>query len=481
MIASLRHLNLPRLLMSLIILLMFIVGCGPPPPKQPLVGAYYYLWFPRNFWKMGYLRRYLKPPQSPVLGSYNSSDPETAERHIAWCSRYGIDFLAIDWWPNYPQRNKPLEDGFLQASNIQDIKWCIFYETPSLGVDNAGGTIIWDEKKTARLVADLLKFASTYFNHPSYLKIDGRPVIFLYVTRIFWGDTAAVLKKVRAELRKKGVDPFIIGDEVFWMATVDIDGEGSLVEWTDSPQSSRIKLFDAITPYNMYETLKREHAGYGAESRYLSEVDEKFAEYRAACGDDVVFIPNVIPGYNDRPLRIRRDHYVIPRLWEKDGAPGSLFSVLFDRLGLKYADPDLPIIMITSWNEWNEDTAIEPLTPAPPTTRDISKSGTLFTEGYPYSGFGETYLRIIRDKVVAVSGRVMDKSGKPAPGILVEGWLEGKLVASDTTDSAGYYRLSRLMMGEGEYRVGIPGLRSLCRTVAVAGDRTTGNVNFVLK
>ncbi|MDP8213959.1 MAG: glycoside hydrolase family 99-like domain-containing protein [Candidatus Euphemobacter frigidus] len=480
MITSLRHLSFLSLATSLTMLVLFSVGCGPPPPKQPLVGAYYYLWFPRNFRKMGYLRGYLKPPQSPVLGSYNSSDPEAAERHIAWCSRYGIDFLAIDWWPNFPQRNKSLDDGFLQAPNIQDIKWCIFYETQSLGVNRAGGTINWNEKKTARLVADLLKFAATYFNHPSYLKIDGRPVIFLYVTRTFRGDTAAVLKKVRVELGKQGIDPFIIGDEVFWEVTVDGGGEDSFVEWTDTPQRSRIKLFDAVTPYNMYETRKRGHAGYGAESRYLSEVDEKFAEYREACGDDVVFIPNVIPGYNDRPLRLRRDHYVIPRLWKKDGAPGSLFSVLFDRLGLKYADPDLPIIMITSWNEWNEDTAIEPLTPAPPTTRDISKSGTRFTEGYPYSGFGETYLRIIRDKVVAVSGRVMDEKGNPVPGVAVEGRSEGRVVASDRTDAVGYYRLPRMARGEGEYRVGLKG-RNSRRLVTLHKNRATIGINFILR
>jgi hypothetical protein len=39
------------------------------------------------------------------------------------------------------------------------------------------------------------------------------------------------------------------------------------------------------------------------------------------------------------------------------------------------ADPRLHAILITSWNEWNEDTAIEPLSPAPPTADDASRDG----------------------------------------------------------------------------------------------------------
>ena len=53
--------------------------------------------------------------------------------------------------------------------------------------------------------------------------------------------------------------------------------------------------------------------------------------------------------------------------------------------------------MITSWNEWNEDTAIEPVAAAPATTND--RRGGFFTQGYPYEGYGTTYLDIVRDKL----------------------------------------------------------------------------------
>ena len=82
---------------------------GPPPivqDDQILVGAHYHVWYARNF-SQGTLRDRLDPPQQPVLGRYDSTDPTTAEQHIAWCSQYGIDFLTLDWWPNRPSQAPP--------------------------------------------------------------------------------------------------------------------------------------------------------------------------------------------------------------------------------------------------------------------------------------------------------------------------------------------------------------------------------------
>ncbi len=456
----------------------FAPGCGErPPPRRCLVGAYFYLWYPTHFQKNRHLRRFLDPPQTPVLGIYRSWEPETAERQIAWCSRFGIDFLAVSWWPNRPALDRVLREGLLRAKNLEDIRWCVFYETQNLGLDRSSGTIIWTEERADRFLADLHYFADDYFPHPSYLKVDGRPVLILYLTRNFHGSGAEVLTRARAEMKERGFDLFIIGDEVFWeVAAAPSDGTAPPA-WTETPQRRRIELFDAITAYNMYESRKPEHQGYGKESRYLSEVEEKYAQYREAAGERVVFIPNLIPGYNDRPYRIKRDHYVIPRRWTAGAPEGSFFSILFDRLGMQFADPKLPIIMITSFNEWIEDTAVEPLREALPTDRDISPDGDLFTRGFFYSGFGETYLEIIRDKVAAVSGRVTDGDGNPRAGVRVEGWEGKELRGAARTDTAGYYRLSRFGMGPGDYRVGIRG-GEVWRKVVVNPERTETGIDF---
>jgi glycoprotein endo-alpha-1,2-mannosidase len=88
---------------------------------------------------------------------------------------------------------------------------------------------------------------------------------------------------------------------------------------------------------------------------------------------------------------------VIPRQWEPGAAEGSFFAESLERIAKPLVDPDLQMVLITSWNEWNEDTAIEPAAPAPATTRD--RDGEVFTQGYAYEGFGKTYLEILRSRL----------------------------------------------------------------------------------
>ena len=129
--------------LNILILLLCLIfgGCKPTEaPQKPaetsstpgyLTGAYYNIWYPDAF-RNKYLRKKLSPPQQPVLGEYNSEDVTVAERHIAWASRYGVDFFCIDFWPGWSYIEDRI-DVFLGAKNIEDIQFCIFYETQALG------------------------------------------------------------------------------------------------------------------------------------------------------------------------------------------------------------------------------------------------------------------------------------------------------------------------------------------------------------
>ncbi|KMY68290.1 hypothetical protein AAU61_00860 [Desulfocarbo indianensis] len=452
--------------------LMFLAGLGlalclaacqsQPPVVQNdryLVGAYYYLWYPQNF-SQGWLRAKLDPPQEPVLGLYSSDDPQVAEQHIAWCSRYGVDFLALGWWPSRPRQNRAMYQGFLKAKNLGDIKFCVFYETQDLGFDPVLGITLMTREKMDRLVADVRQVAQTFFNHPSYLKVAGRPVMIFYLTRSVYVNYQEAFTRLRQALRDDGFDPFIIGDEIFWKV---IEAKGSWAESepkikpTDStqPQVDRARLFDAVTAYNMYEGGKGHHAGYASQSGHMAEVAAKYRLYRDALQGQAAFVPNILPGYNDRGVRLGVNHYAIPRQWAPGAPQGSFFRESFQRLAFPLVDPTLNMIMITTFNEWNEDTSIEPLRPAPPTNRDQSASQRDYTQGFAYAGYGLAYLETLRDQVIAAAGRVVRPDGAPAAGALVKAWREGREVGRDLSDSAGYYTLSRLRMPPGDYEVGL--------------------------
>lgn len=476
------------LLAGLLIAAFFLAGGSDNKTVKGdryLVGAYYYSWYPSNFGQ-GYLRGKLKPPQVPVLGHYHSEDVKLIEQHIAWCSRYGIDFLAIDWWPSTVKRNEKFTKAFLQAENLKDIKFCIFYETWELGFNTKYGATIFDQKNTQKLISDITSLADKFFNHPGYLKVQGRPVIMFYLTRTFHGDYFQAFRKLREALKKKGYDPYFIADEVFWGVMSE---EGSDVEPIEKgqkrrlpysvpkPQMERIKLFDAVTAYNMYDDSNRKHAGYGATSTYAPDIEKVFAKYKDALKDtEVKFVPNVLPGYNDRGVRHVVNHYVIPRQWAKGDYDGSFLAQSFDRLAFPYTDPELNMILLTSWNEWNEDTQIEPVRPAP----EAGPQNKYWTEGFRFIGYGDTYLKVLRDKVVAVSGRVTDGKGMPVQGVKVCAYNGEQVLTTDETNKQGYFSLSRLRMSPGNYEVG-PVKAKKRRQVEVEKSRTSTGVDFVLQ
>lgn len=437
-----------------------LAACGqsrekPGPVLQNdryLVGATYYIWYPLNFY-FGFMRGALKPPQSPSMGLYDSSDPKVAERHIAWCSRYGIDFLAVSWWPNKPEINPAIDKGLLKARNLKDIKFCIFYETWGVGWVDEKGATIFDQAAIDKLNANMDLIADKYFDNPSYLKINGRPVVFLYLTRTLAGDYEKAFTDLRARLKAKGHDVYFIADEIYWSVMSTRQSEQPKPFLEPKPQPERIKLFDALTSYNMYLSSRKDHGGYGAKSNWVRDVGKIYRQYFDLCGPNTNFVPNILPGYNDRGCRLPMQQFVIPRQWDKGAPEGSFLAQSFDKLALPFVDPRLNMIMITSFNEWNEDTAIEPTIDAPPTNHDISDSGHGFTDGYEYYGYGTKMLEVVRDKVCSVSGRVTDQAGNPLWGAEVTASQNGKTIAKTTTDCEGYYTFSRLLMPPGQYEV----------------------------
>ena len=261
------------------------------------------------------------------------------------------------------------------------------------------------------MIADFEKIATRCFSHPSYLRLRGRPVVVLYLTRTFSGAFAQAIARLRSAMLARGYDLFLIGDEVFWKVSPVVQPGKTPFPLVETPQPARFRLFDAITSYNMYENGTASQKGYAAHSTYVSDVAAKYSEYISASAGMVYFVPQIIPGYNDRGVRIAANHYAIPREWSEGAGEASLFAKLFDLTAFRFVDPRLNMILITSWNEWNEDTAIEPLKPSGPTRTDTSPSGNEYTQGYPYSGHGLRYLETLRNKVLALCGTVRQGRG----------------------------------------------------------------------
>jgi glycoprotein endo-alpha-1,2-mannosidase len=347
----------------------------------PLVGAYYYPWYgayPGGHSWNDNLRAKLIPQQPPALGYYSSRSSAIIQGQIDQSHRGNISFWATSWWGPSSAEDTTIRNNILPNPRAGELQYAIHYEsTGRLGT--------FDNPTFSNLVPDFQYLAQNYFSNPNYLRINGRPAVFLYLTRAYFNtqsgrDAVANLRQTMTS--QFGVDPYLIGDDVF-------PGQTNV---------SRASLWDAITDFDVYGSALQANGSTMAAVNSLAS-QFQFAR-QVAQSAHVGFIPAVSPGFNDSA--VRSGHPAAPRyLTDIAGAmEGSLFSAELTQAVLPNLDPTANnILMVSTFNEWHEDTQIEPTVVANPTTTDSSGLGT-YTQGYSYSGYGNLYLDLLHAATV---------------------------------------------------------------------------------
>jgi glycoprotein endo-alpha-1,2-mannosidase len=208
--------------------------------------------------------------------------------------------------------------------------------------------------------------------------------VYIYVTRIWRGEYARAIASLRATIKSRyGYDLYLVGDEV---------------DWDGSPNADRIRLFDAITAYTMYSDLQT--PGWPDNTGFLAGVRDRYSRFKAvADANGVRFIPNVLPAFNDRGVRLAAGHYALPHE-VRPGIDGS-YSLFEQFLGVAadFLNPQLPTLTVTSWNEWHEDTQIEPTAAAAPSSMPVE-----YTQGYAYHSYGFKLLELLQRFAAAHGG-----------------------------------------------------------------------------
>jgi hypothetical protein len=143
---------------------------GPPPdtsqPSLPLRLAFYYGWFPEVWFDTATFpfSRYDPLPG----GYYDSADARLLSTQIA-AMQYGKIGAGIwSWWG----RGTPTDLRFpvaLAMARQTSFRWAVYYEPEGYG-----------DPSPPQIRSDLEYIRDTYASNPSYLRIDGRFVVFAY-------------------------------------------------------------------------------------------------------------------------------------------------------------------------------------------------------------------------------------------------------------------------------------------------------------
>jgi len=246
----------------------------------------------------------------PILGAYDSHDPNVLDQHCRWAESAGIDTFIVSWWGHGHYTDQAM-DEILNSCQRHGLRACIYYEA------------VPKPQSSVTAADDIIKVLNKYGKHPAHLKINGRPVVFVYGRALGqlgltgWREVIGIVNNQC----KEGVTA--IGDQF------SNDAAG---------------VFDGVHTYSTAGSMRGMSPAdvrKWAAGKYQSWV-------QLADGAGKISAVTVIPGYDD--TKIRKPGLVVGR-YETE-----LYRVQWEE-AIK-ADPDW--ILITSFNEWHEGSEIEP-------------------------------------------------------------------------------------------------------------------------
>ncbi|CAJ1940024.1 unnamed protein product [Cylindrotheca closterium] len=377
-------------------------------PGQLVVGAYYYPWHADDFHRGdGYLREHLTPSQLPDLGEYDDREDHVLHMHLRWSRQANINLWITSWWRPDGRTDNTLRTHVLQHDKLQNHQIAIFYETQARIRKSENYTL-------QRVATDMQHLCEHYLDHPNYYTLEdsvsgARPVLFVYLTRSLakQGVFEEAIDLMRQSIRDAcGKEVYLIGDQVF--------GKASNKEFDTNPlHYVPLQKLDAVTNYDVYGSMGQVNGGRGGilsktQVRNYYEVEQAMWKEQAE-KHNCQYVPSVSAGYNDLGVRPENKNRPLSRTLVGMGQ-GSLLEESLKR-AIPLADVSNlasrtvethRLLVVNSFNEWHEDTQIEP-------TKGVATSLPInYTYGLLYEGYGDRYLEILRKGTEAEIDGLLD-------------------------------------------------------------------------
>ncbi len=308
-------------------------------------------------------------PRRPVWGYVNEADRYVMEMQIAAAADHGVNVFIYDWYwyDGMPYLEACLNDGYLKARNNDRVKFYLMWANHDVNLmwdrrnsDDAASkknkATIWrgavdrpEFEKIAR------RWITTYFSHPSYYKIGGKPVFMIYdLNQLIEGlggvdATEQAIAWFRDEVKKAGHPGLELQLSMRKHREKSLSGIAGDNLGTQKEVVEKLG-FDSLTHYQFchFANVNRDY------NEVMEDVRKEWATVKA--GYKAPYYPHVSVGWDSSPRTPKRIGAVI-----KNNTPENFEKALRDAKAFVDATPGAaPLITVNSWNEWTETSYLQP-------------------------------------------------------------------------------------------------------------------------
>jgi hypothetical protein len=292
----------------------------------------------------------------PMLGYYAANDVQTMDWQLKWMLEAGIKFVVFDeFWTN--SQSTPVYydsmKSFMASSFFSQLDFAAMIVDFTIPEGNL------DQTKT-KFTTDVAEYyAREYFTKPNYLRINGKPVVYIFNTQQF--DTSknpAYIKSLLTGFEQT------VGEKVYWV---------SIFPGIDNPALAKQMGFDAVTDYRITPGLRGtsinpEYVENGIDyEQYVESAYQKNLEMiQQAKSLGIDYIPNGVANFNDyykyaiHPCQKCRGYIKNPNLFLYQQYLNDLSSLINQNTNSLPLINGKPLVSVGPYNEWLEGNFIEP-------------------------------------------------------------------------------------------------------------------------
>ena len=252
-----------------------------------------------------------------ISAGYSSHDPAVIDRQIRQAKAMGISVFVVDWYGD--------REPFIDASYA-------LMQSRAAG-NSFQVAMMYDETEeedgaTDEAIADFTMFHETYLSskapgHEAYLTYEGRPVIFIFPTgkHTDWS-------RVRTLVNRWSIPPLLIYENLPGQSADAFDGFYAWVQPGDKGWAADGSNWGEQYLSNFYETMH-----------------SKFS--------DKIIVGGEWSGFDDSKASWGLNRHISARCGQTFADTSNLWRKYFP------SDDLLPFVMIDTWNDHEEGTAIE--------------------------------------------------------------------------------------------------------------------------